>query len=148
MASAAVALTSLSWRGHDIHIDAIYSQNVGGVYLWIASGLFDGVEVRGRDSTLIGVDGLFARNRRQSRRKIELKGRVRGTDAGDYVERRENLEDWFDYTVRGDLVAGLPDGRTATINALPLNILPDELTVREARLSIELESIAPGWAIA
>jgi hypothetical protein len=142
-----VVLTNLTFGGNDVYEDSL------GCRIWIMSGLFDAVEVRGRDDTLLGVDGLFQRNRKPSRRRIELAGFVAGSGAdqtaqlADFYTRRTNLESWFAPTVRRTLLATLSDGRTASIVALtlPPGVLANEPVPGAAEVTISLESIVPNW---
>jgi hypothetical protein len=143
-----VVLESLTVDSHEL-----MDRSTAGFIVWIRSGLFDGTEPRGRDDTLIGIDGLFQRNRKPSRRGIVLEGFVGGVGAGydaalsDYYDKRADLEAWFPVDARVTLEAELSDGRTASIVALtlPPGVVADEPVPGACELTIMLESIVPVW---
>jgi hypothetical protein len=135
--------------------DAIDLQQADfGIYLWIARGLNEPPEVRGKDVVVPGRDGQIPRNRRSDTLRIDLVGEVFGlgpdqaTVRADYRTTSRFLRSLFSPARSpADLVALLEDGDTATIAARPLpGMLWNEHIVSEwATISIPLLSVAPDW---
>lgn len=145
--TSAVAPIALTYASHDI-------QDINGIFLEIKRGLNEIAEVRGRDNVSPGATGLFARNRKKSRRTILLEGWVRGegnTEANQRSDFRDNvqtLQGWFDATSFANLVATGEDGSTNTISARTMPpMVWRQVTPSMALVSIELESVAPDWTV-
>jgi hypothetical protein len=146
--SSAAAVIGLTYRGTDV-------QDEDGIFLEIVRGLLDGREVRGVDLIVPSSVGQVVRNRVAHRRSIELRGWIRGVDAGgedadraDFADNRAAFLALFDETLEpGDLVATLEDGSAQTIAARTLNVIKDQVVPSFVNVSVELESVAPDWTI-
>ena len=124
---------------------------------WLASGLDDGLAVRGVDTVIPGSAGEVERVRIAGARIIEIQGWVRGLGADDaaraddFRDAMETLRTLFSPTrTAATLIVGLEDAvRTATIAARPL---PDPIIaykpVPAASVSVQLKAVDPVWVIA
>lgn len=149
MANPAASI-GLTFGGTDLQ------QNPIGIFLEIVEGLAGTATVRGTDTVVPGLAGRIARNRQPDTRRIELRGLVAGTGATEALQQDSfwdlvaTLRALFDPTDSpASLVATLPNGTTATILARTLpTMVWDQTLPALARVTIELESVAPTWTIA
>ena len=145
----------LSIRGVDVQTQKIW--------LDVASGFYDGMEVRGQDVLIPGRPGLYPTAREANRRLIRLEGYVVGQGSTE----AERTADWYQSTL--DLMAavdielmpgnvvittpylGLPSG-SATIAARTVNLIsgPPQSCMSYQTWSIELEAVGnpPDWTFA
>lgn len=143
------AVIALTYAGTDVQ------QNPIGIFLEIARGLNEVAEVRGSDTVVPGLAGRVSRNRVADRRTIELRGLVAGSGATEAAQRSSfrtlvnTVRTLFSPTAApANLVATLENGTTGTIAARTLpTLLWDQLGPSVARVSIELESVAPDWTV-
>lgn len=148
MANPAASIP-LTFGGTDIQ------QNPIGIFLEIVEGLAGTATVRGTDTVVPALAGRIARNRVADVRRIELRGLVAGTGATEALQQASfwnlvaTLRTLFSPTAAAaSLVATLPNGTTATILARTLpTMLWDQKLPALARVTIELESVAPNWTI-
>ena len=146
----AVRLTALTWDG-SVNLRA------NGLFGWIDMGLFDGLDVRGRDDTLLGQDGEFIRNRKWYVRKIIVGINVQGQGttvddrANDYIAKRVTLE--ADFTLKSvkNLAATLLNTDVYTIAARPVAVDWEEFVGAPdfGRLIVALEAKGdpPNWTV-
>jgi hypothetical protein len=148
--SNAAAVIGLTYNGTDLQ------NSTFGIFLEIASGLHDGLTVRGTDTVVPGLAGRIGRNRIKDRRVVELRGFITG-NAGSTSEasQRSSFRDKWQalealFPVAGgvhDLVATLEDGSTATLSCRAIDIQPGDHPVPTFQeVSIELESVDPDWS--
>lgn len=128
------------------------------VWFWIAHGWIDeAVEVRGEDRIVALRHGQLGGPRWKSKRKPELRGRLKAATSAGMLTLQQELLTIFDPTVRGALVVG--DGykglaalQTATLSdCLPLSVIGADVHTGFHRLyTVTMESIAvpPEWVIA
>lgn len=143
------ATIPLTFGGTDLQ------QNPIGIFLEIVDGLLGTASVRGTDTVVPGLTGRIARNRTGDTRRIELRGLVAGNGATEALQQSDfwtlaaTLRTLFDPTASpASLVATLPNGTTATILARTLpTMMWDQIVPSLARVTIELESVAPNWTI-
>lgn len=123
--------------------------------LRIVSGLYDGLQVRGTDSTIPSTAGQVARTRVGHQRVIELEGWGAGTGANetamraDMVDLLDELAALFDPTkMPQTLTATRMDGSQVTIEARPLDdlIITDVGIPAYRNISVSLLSVDPDWA--
>lgn len=145
--TSAAAVIPLTYDSHDI-------QTIPGIFLEIVEGLNEIAEVRGRDNIAPGADGMFFRNRKDTRRKIVLQGFVMGDGADEAAQRSDfrnkvqQLQGWFSAEAAANLVATAEDGSTNTISARTMPPMVWRQRVPSfAEVSIELESVAPNWTV-
>jgi hypothetical protein len=144
-----VAVVGLTYRTTDLQPADLH------FFLDIFIGLNELPEVRGQDTIIPDQVGLQPRNRKATRRYIELRGFVRGAGAdeaaqrGDFRDTMDALQALFDNTLQPDeLVAVCEDGTTRTIDARSLSILMGTEPLPSYRsLSIALESLDPNWVV-
>lgn len=126
------------------------SIQVANYSLWfdVRKGLKESAEVRGINTTIPGAVGEIPRNRVKDRLEIELYGWIKAASWSAYWTAVKALLALFDVT-GGDKVLsiGLDDGSTATINATPLDVLPegDEAIGAAQYFSIRLEAVNPPY---
>jgi hypothetical protein len=124
-----------------------------GIFLEIVSGLYDGLSVRGVDTTVPGFIGRIPRNRIADRRVIQLAGWVSGTGTTLDEQRstfRNNVQAVaaaFDLTAApATLEAALEDGTSITIDARTIEVHFGEMIASVLqRVEIDLESVDPDW---
>ncbi len=119
----------------------------------ITGGWRDGIEVRGKDATIVGAPGMYELNRIPNKRVITLVGYVLGEDESDWDDEMAALEALFDPTLAsGDLVVTDPYmglvGMERTISArvsnyLTIDVVPQLVT----RWDVTLNAIGnpPDW---
>jgi hypothetical protein len=95
----------------------------------VTAGLFDGLEVRGTDTTVPGLAGQIPRNRLGHQRIIVAEGMVMGAGADEAAQRADflALRQTIFALMRGDqdpyvIVHTNEDGSTYTIEARPLRV--------------------------
>lgn len=119
----------------------------------VTSGLFDGLEVRGRDSTVPGLVGQVPRLRLGHQRIIVAQGIVNGTGTDEADGRADLLATRAAMDVLMspdqdpyDLIVTMEDGSTATISARPQRIEwgPDDIPAFREFTAYWL-SVAPHW---
>lgn len=143
------ATIGLTFGGTDLQQATI------GIFLELVRGLNETAEVRGTDTIVPSLAGRIARNRVGDTRRIELRGLVAGTGATEALQQSSfftlvaTIRALFSPTASAaSLVATLPNGTTATILARTLpTMLWDQELPSLARVTIELESVAPNWTI-
>jgi hypothetical protein len=141
-------MSVLTYRGVELRDLA-----VGDRWFAITSGWRDGLEVRGRDATIVGAPGRYELNRVADLRVISLVGFVLGESEADWDDEMEVLTDLFDPLLgSGNLIVtspymGLTTG-TRTIaarvaNYLTVDVVPQLVT----RFDVTLHAIGnpPDW---
>jgi hypothetical protein len=144
-----VGIVALTFSGTDLQPSDLH------FFLDIFVGLNELPEVRGQDTLIPDQIGLQPRNRKATRRYIELRGFVRGAGAdeeaqrGDFRDTMDALQALFDNTLQPDeLVAVCEDGTTRTIDARPLSILMGTEPLPSYRsINVALESVDPNWVV-
>lgn len=142
----APAILGLTFDGTDV-------QDTDGLFLQIISGLFDGLDVRGKDVVVPYLAGQVPRARRADTRRILLVGWCRGSGSTQddrvlsYRAERANMMNLFDVTAMpATLEVTYPDASTKSISARTLNLVATEDVLAEfATVSIELLSTDPDW---
>jgi hypothetical protein len=140
-------LRSLTFGGADVQKSDI------SLHLDIQSGLNDGLEVRGTDSLVPGLDGMIARDRKRSVRHIVLSGLIQGTGSTESLRQGsyQNLCDYVEETFQLDgspavLVGQARDGTWRHITARTTNIVwDDEPVFGVGDVSVFLDSVDPDW---
>ncbi len=138
-----LAVIGLTYAGTDLQLTA------NGIFLEIVRGLIDPPRVRGEDVIVPYLAGRSARARENDVLPIELRGFVmassgsltQATQRTSYETNWRSLRTLFaPNRARANLVATLQSGTVATISALPLNTIWDEVITGElATPSVELE---------
>lgn len=143
----ALAPIPLTFDATDVQQDPI------GLFLEIVRGLNEPMTVRGSDTTVPGLTGRIARNRKGDRLLIELRGLVIGNGAthalqkADFAALRQFVRTLFNPKADpAPLVATLEDGTTATVNARTLNVIWILGGDADAEISVEMEAVAD-WTI-
>ena len=123
----------------------------------IVSGLHDGLETRGSETTIPKSPGVIARTRRRHMRHVVLSILIQGDWAmgleaarADARNAQLELEELFDPTrSAADLVATLENGELATLLCRPdppsfAQLVPEEPTI--VTMSVELATTSnPDW---
>ena len=141
-------LVSLTYEGTDLRRSDL------SVHLDVVSGLNDGLTVRGEDTTIPGMDGRVARNRKKDTRTVLLAGFLQGIGSGEdgrlaaYQNLRDEMEALFDLTLVGTLVGQAADGTWREIDARPELIVWDPAPVNGVgTISVTFISVEPDWQI-
>lgn len=126
---------------------------VGHRWFSITGGWRDGIEVRGRDATIVGAPGQYELNRIANQRTIAAVGFVLAEDEEDWDDEMEVLCALFDTTLAsGDLEVTSPymglAGGTRTIaarvaNYLTVDVVPQLVT----RFDVTFQAVGnpPDW---
>lgn len=141
-------MSVLTYRGTELR-----DLTVGRRWFGITSGWRDGLEVRGKDATIVGAPGQYELNRIANRRVIQLVGFVLAEDTQDWDDEMEVLTTLFDPTLgSGDLVVSSPYMGLAagdrTISARVANYLTvDVVEQHVTRYDVTLHAIGnpPDW---
>lgn len=122
------------------------------VHFDVRRGLKETAEYRGRNTVIPGADGEIPRTKVIDRLPIELYGWIQGSDWSDYWTLVKALLAAFDPAGGAQtLSVDLDDGTTATIDAVPLSVVPegDEAIGATQYFSITLEALdPPSWNFA
>jgi hypothetical protein len=122
-------------------------------YFSITGGWRDGVEVRGKDATIVGAPGRYELNRVADRRVVSLVGLVLATSEANWDDQMEVLEELFDPTLGSDnlivtspymgLSAGTRTISARVANYLTVDVVPQLVT----RWDVTLHAISnpPNW---
>lgn len=141
-------MSVLTYRGAELRDLAVANR-----WFSITGGWRDGLEVRGKDATIVGAPGMYELNRIANRRIVTLAGFVLGTSESDWDAEMAELEAIFDPTLGSDdLVVTAPymgyTGSTRTIvarvaNYLTVDVVPQLVT----RYDVTLHAIGnpPDW---
>jgi hypothetical protein len=144
-----LGIIAMTYRGVDLQPADLH------FFFELQIGLNELSEVRGEDTLIPDAIGMQPRNRRATRRYIELEGFVAGAGADEAAQRAnfrdtmDTLQDLFDNTLQPGVLSLLTeDGSTRTINARTLNILPGTEGIPSYRsLNIAMESVDPDWSV-
>lgn len=145
-----VVLSSLTFNGTDLQREDLT------LHLDVASGLNDGIDVRGEDTIIPSAAGRTARNRKRDVRHLLLSGFLQGDGATEadrlasWQALRDEVEALFDPADDPGTLTGVAlDGSTRTITARALNIIwiGDDSLLGVNNLAIALDSADPDWVV-
>jgi hypothetical protein len=137
----------------DLDIREADARSTGsGIFFDIVAGFFEPSSTRGGDTVIPGLAGRVSRNRVKDVRRILLEGFVIGTSASDWATNTAALMAVMDPSLDAeDLVLDddyLGVTGTGTIAARVVNVVGGPIVAaRFQTWSIELESVAPDWAV-
>jgi hypothetical protein len=141
-------MTTLTYRSEELR-----DLSVAHRYFSITGGWRDGLEVRGKDATIVGAPGMYELNRIANLRVIQLVGFVLAEDESDWDSEMAALEDIFSPLLSSDDLEvtspymGLAGG-TRTISARVANyITVDVVPQLVTRWDVTLHAIGnpPNW---
>ncbi len=118
-----------------------------GIFLEIKRGLNEGPKVRGKDTTVPGLNYQLPRNRRAEYIEIELTGYVSGEGVDeeamreDFATLRDVMKTLFDPTRDPALlIATIEDGTNLYVLARPENTAWNQVVPSMAAVSVELKA--------
>lgn len=150
MSPSAAYSTSLVVDGDD------WTRSDFRILMRVTHGLWDGLEVRGTDTTVPSRPGQIARSRVANSRIIPAEGSVNGEGADEAEQRADflALRQYIDSKMRGDLPryeieVTLEDGSTASIMVQPLRVewINDQIPSRSDLVTYWLATDPPDWTI-